>query len=331
MNASIHFSILAFTLSISRMDGALSSIAIDYEGVGTNRAVLAWDASPGKSYFLFATSSLDQPWSALNPRPIFAVTNHVVYEDSNISGMRFYRVLELSSAVQVSLMGTNAQYWQASDVWVPATQSITISGSNALITLGAWWDGNNVATLPPTDTNGLFVSAVPVKFSLYGYPVQVQVTCEINASAGGHLVTPAAISGSGDGYFLLAQVPGLSSGSPVRDSGYATNWHAYYGFNDPNSIQAITVTTDGNAAQIGDLAVAIFVMDNESNPNIDISLPAGWTSLGFNNNATDNIGYRACYKIVSAAGRQSVTCSWTDDSTYIAAGAIAVFGRASNP
>lgn len=321
-------SLLAVTLMADAQDG-LSNISIHYDRDQTSQVAIAWSTIPGKSYFLLSSPEPGSGWAALNPQPILAATNMLIYRDSNVPSARFYQVVELGSTVQPELLGTNAQYWQASDAWVPTNNSVMLSGSNTLLALGAWWTEGYTVSPMPADTNGLFVSAINARLGLY--PVQVQLAYEAGVVPGDHSVTPPPVGGSGDGFFLLVQAQGLGSSPLMRDSGYSLTWHTYYGFNDPNKIQSVKVTTDGSAAQIGDLAVAIFVMDNDSNPNINISLPEGWTSLGFNNNATDNIGYRACYKIVSSTGEQSVTCTWTDDSTYVAAGAIAVFGSAGNP
>jgi len=52
-----------------------------------------------------------------------------------------------------TLPGISAKYWRSSDVWVPATQSVTVSGSMALIALGAWWDEGHTTSALPMDTN----------------------------------------------------------------------------------------------------------------------------------------------------------------------------------
>jgi len=113
----------------------------------------------------------------------------------------------------------------------------------------------------------------------------------------------------------VIEVAGLPTGDVIRDSGQARESHPIYGHGDPNSIQAITVTTEGSAAQREISPVAIFVMDPIANPDIKISLPEGWTSLGHNDFVVDNVGYRACYRIVTAPGTQTATCTWSDDST----------------
>ena len=54
----------------------------------------------------------------------------------------------------------------------------------------------------------------------------------------------------------------------------------------------VPVSTEGESAVPGDLAISIFVMDNNSNPNIQTQLPSGWTLLGKNDAAVDNAAER---------------------------------------
>ncbi len=271
------------------------------------------------SWFLFLSISVFVLSGAFHPflRSIFPSRFWLVMRQ--VRGM----YLRQRYAVEPGNPGISVKYWRASDEWAPNNQSLAIAGSRTLITLGAWWDESYKISSLPLDSSGTFLPGLGPK--LGGSPVQVQIAYQPRAVAAEHTVTPPSLGIRGDGFFLLLEAEGLAPDSPVRDSGYALNWHKHHGRNDPRTIQAITASTDGSAALAGDVAVAIFVMDCESNPDINISLPAGWTSLGFNNNAVDNIGYRACYKVVTTSGPQTVTCTWRDDSTFIAAGAITVF------
>jgi hypothetical protein len=319
--------LIAALVSSTGAEGALSRIAINYAAGSTNLAILSWATVPGKSYFLLSTPALSQPWSALNPVPMLATTNRMVYGDSNVIGARLYRVVELAQTIQMIEIGVSEQDWPLNNGWDPPSQSSIVTGSNTLLALGAWWDANDRVTPPPIDNNGSFSLAVTPKIGYY--PLEVQVAYQTNSAPGVHVVTPTTIGSSGDGYFLLAQMQGLAQGSPVRDAGYTTNSHTGYGPGDPNVILSATVTTDGSAAQVGDLAVAVFSQDDYEDNN-QMSLPAGWTSLGVGNHAIDNICYRACYKIVSSPGRQSVTCSWVDSSCFVTAAAIVIFKQAGN-
>ena len=306
-------------------------VSIRYERGETNQNLLTWDAIPGRLYNVFSADQLSQPsWSVLNSALLVAETNSLSYRDTNLVSSRFYRIKQESATVV--LLGIGRQDWQASDDWVPAIQSHAVSGSNMLITLGAWWDGGDFATdfvklsRLPTDTIGLFTGVVTNGSPYAEDPVRTQIALQASPAPGLHAVTPPPIGVNGDGFFVLVEVGGLATNAPVRDTGHARVWHPFLnGAPDPNSIETITVSTDGTAAQVGDLAVAVFVMDNNVNSDIQISLPTGWTSLGFNNEVVDNIGYRACFRIVTEAGRQTATCSWTDNTTFVAEGAIAVF------
>ena len=320
-------------------NGASLEVSIEYEhGLAAREqreaarpVVVSWQAVPGKSYNLLSTERLDPAaWAALNPAPLVAETNQQVYRDTNGGGSRFYQVVELNPAVAVTHVGISTQTWLSSDVWVPANQSRVVTGSKTLITLGTWWTGNPPPPSPlPFDSNGIFQSGINVVTNQAAHaPFEVQIAYQTNAAAGAHVITPASLGRSGDGFFLLVEVEGLVAGDSRVDTGHFRISHPFYGQGDPNTIQSITVATDGSAAQAGDLVVAIIGMDNNLNPDINISLPEGWTSLGVEHSALDNICYRACYKIVTIPGPQSVTCSWVSTSCFVAEAGIVVFRAA---
>jgi hypothetical protein len=305
--------------------GVPIEVSINYEHQ-TNEIVLAWDATPGRSYNILSTDQFEpSSWGPLIAAPIIANTDRITFREPKLVNSRFYKVEELAPSISVTLVGISEQAWQASDVWVPATQAHTVSASKALIAFGAWW-GNGLGTPLPVDVNGTFLAAVNPTTS--GAPLRVQVSYQTDAATGIHTITPPDLSPTGDGFFLLVEAHGLAAASAVRDVGYTRDIHPFYGPGDPNTIESISVKTNQTYAQVGDLAVAIFAMDNNSNPDINISLPPGWTSIGFNDAVVDNIGYRACYKIVTVPGQQIVTCNWTDGSTFVAEAAIVVFKKA---
>lgn len=294
---------------------------------------LTISGSPSAQYEIQFTTTLGAgAWERLGQVTNFTGTVQFSDLSAKNGSQRFYRavlapIAEPPAVRRVTLVGTSEQAWQASDVWMPGTLSRTVAASKFLVTLGCWWDERYTTTSLPTDSNGTFLSALG-SGSLSDAPVQVQVGYQLTPAIGSHVITPPAIGGSGDGFFLLLEAEGVSATSSVRDSGRARISHPFHGPGDPDTIQSITVMTDGTAAQIGDPAVAIIVMDNNSNPDINISLPAGWTSLGFNDAAVDNVGYRACYKIVTTPGKQTATCNWTDGSTFVADAGIVVFKAA---
>ena len=244
------------------------------------------------------------------------------------SGPRVICQTATPSNIGINLIGISEEEWKVSHSWVPTTQSHTLSSKKAIITVGCWWDNFWVITELPTDSNGKFKSAINRTVGLSHAPLQNQIAYQIGASGGKHVITPPDVGKRGDGHFLVLEVEGIDESSPIRDSGQSRKSHAPYGLNDPNTIESISVSTDGTGAQVGDLAVAIFSMDPIENPNISIDMPEGWMSIGFNNVAVQNIGYRACFKIVSEPGRQTATCTWSDDSTFAAEATLVIFKAA---
>jgi hypothetical protein len=229
------------------------------------------------------------------------------------------------SNIGINLVGISEEEWKISHSWVPSTQLLTLSSKKTIITLGCWWDDSWAVTALPTDSNGKFINAINRTVGLSHAPLQNQIAYQAGTAVGQHVITPPKIGKRGDGYFLCLEVEGLDENSPIRDSGQSRKSHAPFGHGDSNTLESISVSTDGAAAQIGDLAVAIFSMDPFDNPNINIDLPEGWMSIGFNNVAVQNIGYRACFKVVSEPGRQSATCTWSDDSTFVAEATMVIF------
>jgi hypothetical protein len=238
-----------------------------------------------------------------------------------------------SSCMGASLqvIGICEQPWQAGDTWVPGSITNVVEGSKTLLALGAWWDERDNRTDPPTDSNGRFIDAISKTLPLDDAPLQTQLLIQPAALPGEHVVIPSVIGSSGDGFFLLLEADGLIEGLPVLDSGRVRKSHPFYGFDDPNTIETITVSTDRTAAQAGDLAVVVFVMDNNSNPDIKTQIPEGWTLLGRNDAPVDNVGYMACYRFVTEPGQQSVTFNWSDGSTFVAEAAIVILRSLNTP
>jgi hypothetical protein len=229
-----------------------------------------------------------------------------------------------NSGVSVFLAGISEKEWKVSHKWVPANQSVTISSNQMILSLGCWWDDSGNVSPLPKDSLGEFV-AVPRKSDLANGPLQNQLAYQSAPAAGEHVVTPPNLGARGDGFFHLLRIEGLDAASPIRDRGETRISHPMVTGKDPNSIQKIEVSTDGAVAQEGDLAVAFFSMDACENPDIKLQTPEGWTLIAANNRALQNIGYLVCCKIVSQPGKQRVTCTWTDDSTFVAEATLVVF------
>lgn len=75
----------------------MSSIAYDANDP-TNAIVLSWEAIPGKHYNVLTTTALgQQPWTVLNPSPIYASNNLVRFRDQNDQSARFYRIAKVDT------------------------------------------------------------------------------------------------------------------------------------------------------------------------------------------------------------------------------------------
>jgi hypothetical protein len=235
------------------------------------------------------------------------------------------------NGITVSLVGISEKEWQVSRKWVPANQTAFISTNCLLATLGCWWDDSWSVTAAPTDSNGHFSKSAPRIVKLDDAPLQTQVSHQSPVAIGEHLITPQPIGGRGDGFFVVLKIEGIDAESPIRASGQARLSHPLVGANDPDSIQSISVSTKGSDAVVGDLAVAIFTVDACDNPDIKIDLPSGWTSIGANSVAIQNIGYRACCRLVTEAGPQAATCRWNDRSSFAAEATLVIFKAAKMP
>jgi hypothetical protein len=322
---------------ISPAMGASLQISLPYHDGAASQVVVVTNTIPGKSYYLMTGSDLGRAnWTLINPVPQVARTNYCQFDVTNDFNAGFFQALELDPAVAVTADEVTTQLWLVATggtntTWEPATLSCVVSNTQTIITLGTWWDGywdgsSSREGVMPTDSNGTLSAAMNLGYPANEDPLLVQVTYEASPNAGLHEVTPGGIWLAGDGYFVLAVANGLATNSPVADVGHARIWHPEYGPGDPQSIQSISVATDGSAARVGDLAVAIIGQDNYE-ANNQMSLPPGWTSLGVGNDATDEICYRACYKIVTAPGRQSISCDWVSTSCFVAEAAIVIFNR----
>jgi len=235
------------------------------------------------------------------------------------------------SGPQVVLEKISVQFVSTPDTWAPLTHGVTVYAGERLVTLGAWWDDSGTnPTAVPTDSAGTFSAVVNVARTDGLYPTHVQIAEQATPSAGLHTITPPNLDTFGDGWLLTLRLSGVGD---VVDSGHFRDAHAVVvpPTPDPDTIESLTVTTAGSAAQVGDLAVAMLQYDPYYQPQPYLVKPAApWVVLGYWDNVTDNLGYVACYMIVETAGAQSVSISWTDANTCLVDGAIAVWEQASS-
>lgn len=235
------------------------------------------------------------------------------------------------SGPRVVLEKISVQFVSTPDTWAPLTHGVTVYAGERLVTLGTWWDDSGTnPTAVPTDSAGTFTAIInPTRPGTDGALTQVQIAEQASPSAGLHTITPPNLDTFGDGWLLTLRLSGVGD---VVDSGHFRDYHdLVWPSPDPDTIESLTITTDGTAAQVGDLAVVMFQYDPYYQPLTYLVKPAApWVVLGYWDNVTDNLGYLACYKIVETAGAQSCTISWTDANTSVVDAAIAVWEQASS-
>lgn len=216
----------------------------------------------------------------------------------------------------------------------PSTAGLTgVAAGNLLLSIGGWWDGNantGGTTPAPTNSNGTFVragSAAPVNpdnVTPPGWPVNSQICQILSAAAGTHTVTPPDIfTNGGDGYFLVTEW-----GAPGKTWSRVDSGNGFNGSITSGAVDGCTATTDGAAAQVGDLVVCACAVDG--NPtSVRVPTPSGYRVLyDMGANTSVNAGMGASYKLATSAGAQSAVWVWADNDCNVARAAIAVY-RAS--
>lgn len=231
------------------------------------------------------------------------------------------------AAPSVTNIGTNAQPWAAGDAWVPLKTTNTVGAGDVLVAMNTSWSGQGAI---PTDDNGTFVRAVYTLYTNDNAPVSSTISVQTNAFVGQHIFTPFGLSGSEDGRIIFLKLTGLST-STTQPVDVGQNWNAVpyaNGIPNPNKIESIIITSSNSVAQVGDQLLVIVGVDSDLSLTLPVwSTPSGWTLIDSNND-DDNLGYIVLSKIVTVAGAQSVTVTWTDQYCFVAAASMAVF-RAS--
>jgi hypothetical protein len=225
-----------------------------------------------------------------------------------------------ASGRRVVAVGQIAQTWHVG-AW--ATASITlaeVAPGDAIVVLGAYW-GDLVArsSTEPTDDHGALQRVLDQGPAIVGRkkpPVFAQLYVELDAAPGRHTIVPPYLGGpAGDGTLYVAQVRGLTERRVI-----ATGEARLTG----SRIPELAVALDG-AAEPGDLVIALAGYDNvEPRDHTGFSHPpAGWTALGLNDDAANNVPSELCYRAAAARGGQALTWTWTDPSVNVAAAVIA--------
>lgn len=230
------------------------------------------------------------------------------------------------------LKGQAAQPWAASDNWSPTSLGISISASGkVLVGCGGWWGTASMPMpLPSSNVDGSFTSVINPTQAGGGDYVYTQFSVLADPTTGAHTITLPDLQNDDDGYFVLLEFDGVDTANPVRDSGHTHDYHTPSTPPDPSSYETCTVVTDGSAAQVGDFAIAQFVMDPNSTSNSNIAWvpPAGWYVLANKFNATDNVGYLLCVALVTSPGTITAIADWTDNATFVRDASILILRNA---
>lgn len=249
--------------------------------------------------------------------------------------MAYFLPWLLAASGSISLVqqsSTITQLFTGGSTWSPANTSLSgVVSGNLLISLGGWWDsahGTGGTQVLPTDSNGTFSAArnplLPSFTPSPGWPVNGQIGYIASAAAGAHTVTPQNIGGSGDGYFLFAEF----------NANFGSTWSLIDGGDNlnrsgtPGAVDGVSVSTDSNLAQVGDLVIALCVTDG--NPTaIGVGSPTTgtWNNLLTTLTTASNIGMGAAWRIATAAGVQTADWVWADNDCQIGCGLIVVLRR----
>lgn len=223
----------------------------------------------------------------------------------------------------------------AGAAWSPTTNSLTgVTAGDLLLGGGAWWnsvDGSGGTQTNPTDSNGTWVKAgaacptVPtIPTPVPGWPVLAAMFEQLNAAAGSHTFTPPDIfTGGGDGTWVVAQFHAASGSAWSRvDDGYGLSRSGTAG-----GVTGVTVTTAGAAAKIGDLCVVNAAVDGDPTA-FGFGAPAGsWNTIFTDGTTTLRATGGMFWRIVTAAGAQSATFSFSDGACEIMGAGMAIYRR----
>jgi hypothetical protein len=212
---------------------------------------------------------------------------------------------------QIIEMDWGQDKWSAKSVVLPDVQA-----GDAIVISGLYWISSG-PTAAPTDNRGPLEVAVNQAPQYQHPPVAAQIYYQLDAAAGSHTITPPDLAYGGDGTFYVIQVRGLT-GSFV---GAADN-HA-----DGTDLPSIS-TQLSSAANSGDFVVAIGGEDDQVDYGPDAGMsgpPAGWQSIGVQNDSSDNVPSAAFSQTVTSPGTMPVTWRWNDDTANVTGAAIAAF------
>ena len=210
-----------------------------------------------------------------------------------------------------------SQTWGQSDWDAPGTITLTgVQAGDAILVLGSYWVSSGTGSAP-SDSGGHLTAAVNQIARGYNPPVAAQIYYELGAAAGTHVITPAFLDYGGDGTTYVVQVRGLAGTAVGHGDSHA----------DGTALPSVS-THLSTSALAGDFVCAVGGEDDEVafGPNAGMSgPPAGWQSVGVENNAEINTPSAAYCRVVSSSGTQPVTFTWADDTVNVTDAAIAAF------
>ena len=221
----------------------------------------------------------------------------------------------------VSSVSSTTQPWHIG-LWSPSTLSVKVAQGDSVIVVTGQWNANATysAAAAPTMSPGALVAvadSAPAVVGKLSPPVFAQIYAAFKLAAGTYTITPPDEGGAaGDGTMYVAVVSGISG---VRAGSVASVR------NQGSALPSISLRS-GSTAQPGDLWLAAAVYDDSSPwPTAGMTdPPAGWTSIGANQDAPNFPPMEACWKL-AAGGAESVGWSWADPYANVANALVAAF------
>jgi hypothetical protein len=221
---------------------------------------------------------------------------------------------------RVVAVGQIAQSWHVG-TFSPASITLSeVAAGDAILVLGAYWgDLEAGTTTAPTDDHGTLTRIVDQGTSIVGRkkpPVFTQLYAELAPAPGAHTIIPAYLGGpAGDGTLYVVQVRGLTEHRVIT---VGSSWAKGTG------LRSASAALEAPAAP-GDLIVAIGGYDNTApvdRPGWSPP-PTGWTALGSQDDASNNVPSQLWTRTAEAPVAQQVTWAWTDPTVNVTAAVIA--------
>lgn len=224
-----------------------------------------------------------------------------------------------TSGRRVVAFGQIAQPWHVG-AWAPASITLTdVAAGDAIVVLGAYW-GDLVArsSTAPTDLQGTLTRVIDQGSSIVGRkkpPVFAQLYVELDAAPGPHTIVPPYLGGpAGDGTMYVVQLRGLTEHRVIT---VGQRWTA------GSALTGASVALEGDAAA-DDLLLAIGAYDNTAQRDSPGWTPAppGWTSLGSQDDAANNVPSSARVRAAAQTVRQA-SWGWADPTVNVTVAVIA--------